>query len=93
MIHKTPWKLGLITMITGEKLDSQEAGPASGVPNAQWRGRQAWGGWDIDAGETRATGVFASPHVFQILAVLTRAAFSRRCDCEVFRLQKGKKGC
>lgn len=24
MIHKTPWKLGFITMITGGKLESQE---------------------------------------------------------------------
>lgn len=32
MIHKTPWKLGFITRITGEKLESQQARRELGAP-------------------------------------------------------------
>lgn len=55
MIHKTPWKLGFITMITGEKLESQYARRELGAPTpvlAVQRGAQRKPG-GIYVGTTR----------------------------------------
>lgn len=91
MIHKAPWKLGFITMITGGKLESQQARKELGaatpvlVTQTAVQTKQAAltldrhsepSPWELSEGYSFR---FSSWHVFQIVIMLTKVT----CECSI----------
>lgn len=91
MIHKAPWKIGFITMITGGKLESQQARKELGaatpvlVTQTAVQKKQAAltldrhaepGPWELSEGYSSR---FSSWHVFQRVIMLTKVT----CECSI----------